>query len=79
MASQTESAALADRASTAHRGPTARATLAGGWLSGRLAHGWRLLSTSAARLLAHFDMSRLANQQKLEPVKQLAHLAEEAG
>lgn len=53
--------------------------LAGGWLSGR----WRKDSvsspTSSARPSARFDMTRFANQRKLDLVEDLAQLAEESG
>ncbi len=51
--------------------------LGGGWLSGR----WRKDSvpTSSARPGPRFDMSRPANQRKLEVVEQLAQLADQAG
>jgi len=53
--------------------------LSGGWLSGK----WRKDSASApsssARPSARFDMSKAANQRKLDIVEDLALLAEEAG
>ena len=53
--------------------------LAGGWLSGR----WRKdavgTPTSSARPGARFDMSRPANQRKLDVVEDLAQLAEQSG
>jgi aryl-alcohol dehydrogenase-like predicted oxidoreductase len=54
--------------------------LTGGWLSGR----WRKdtgqqSSSRAGRLPERFDLSRPANQRKLDAVEELAQLAEEAG
>src|SRR6195952_986280 len=54
--------------------------LTGGWLSGR----WRRdagqqRSARAERLPDRFDLSKPANQRKLDAVEQLAQLAEEAG
>ena len=58
--------------------PTAHLT--GGWLSGR----WRKASgqqssSRAERLPERFDLSRPANQRKLDAVEQLAQLADEVG
>jgi aryl-alcohol dehydrogenase-like predicted oxidoreductase len=53
--------------------------LAGGWLSGRWRKGADAAPTSSARPSARFDMSKPANQQKLEVVDALAQVAEEAG
>ena len=55
--------------------------LAGGWLTGRYRKDARTppTSTRAARLPARFDLSRPANQRKLDAADQLARLAEGAG
>jgi aryl-alcohol dehydrogenase-like predicted oxidoreductase len=53
--------------------------LAGGWLSGKWRKEAAPTPTSAARPKARFDMTSAANQQKLEVVDALAHVAEEAG
>lgn len=53
--------------------------LAGGWLSGRWRKDSASSPTSSARPPARFDMTRPANQQKLDAVEQLALVAEEAG
>ena len=52
--------------------------LAGGWLSGKWRKDAAPTPASAARPSARFDMSRVANQQKLEVVDTLAEIAEEA-
>jgi len=53
--------------------------LAGGWLSGKWRKGAAPTATSAARPSARFDMSTVANQQKLDVVDALAQVAEDAG
>src|SRR4051794_38819547 len=53
--------------------------LAGGWLSGRWRKDAAGSPTSAARPSDRFDMSRPANQRKLDIVESLAQLAEQAG
>jgi aryl-alcohol dehydrogenase-like predicted oxidoreductase len=53
--------------------------LAGGWLSGKWRKDAAPTPTSKARPGARFDMSTAANQQKLEVVDALAHIAEDAG
>ncbi|MCO4239342.1 aldo/keto reductase [Pseudarthrobacter raffinosi] len=53
--------------------------LAGGWLSGKWRKDTAPTPTSAARPNARFDMSSAANQQKLEVVDALAHVAQDAG
>jgi len=53
--------------------------LAGGWLSGKWRKDTPPVPTSAARPSARFDMSTVANQQKLEIVDALAQVADEAG
>ena len=53
--------------------------LAGGWLSGKWRKGAAPVPTSAARPGARFDMSTVANQQKLEVVDALAQVADDAG
>jgi aryl-alcohol dehydrogenase-like predicted oxidoreductase len=53
--------------------------LAGGWLSGRWRKDAAPVPKSAARPTARFDMSLPENQQKLEVVDALAHLADDAG
>jgi aryl-alcohol dehydrogenase-like predicted oxidoreductase len=53
--------------------------LAGGWLSGRWRKDADASPTSSARPPARFDMSSPANQQKLDVVEELAHVAEDAG
>ncbi|MEA9999843.1 aldo/keto reductase [Cryobacterium breve] len=53
--------------------------LAGGWLSGKWRKDAAPVPTSAARPSARFDMTSVANQQKLEVVDALARVADEAG
>jgi aryl-alcohol dehydrogenase-like predicted oxidoreductase len=53
--------------------------LAGGWLSGRWRQDSASSPTSSARPSARFDMTRFANQRKLDLVEDLAQLAEESG
>ena len=53
--------------------------LAGGWLSGRWRKDAASAPTSSARPSARFDLSRPANQRKLDVVEELAQLAEQAG
>ena len=53
--------------------------LAGGWLSGKWRKDAAPVPTSANRPSARFDMSSVANQQKLEVVDALATVAEDAG
>jgi aryl-alcohol dehydrogenase-like predicted oxidoreductase len=53
--------------------------LAGGWLSGRWRKDAAGTPTSSARPGARFDMSRPANQRKLDIVEDLAQLAERSG
>jgi len=54
--------------------------LAGGWLTGRWRKGQEPPpSTRAERLPRRYDLSRPANQRKLEATEALARLAEEAG
>lgn len=53
--------------------------LAGGWLSGKWRKDTAPTPTSEARPSARFDMTSVANQQKLEIVDALAKVAEEAG
>jgi aryl-alcohol dehydrogenase-like predicted oxidoreductase len=53
--------------------------LAGGWLSGRWRKDAAGTPTSSARPSARFDMSRPANQRKLDVVEDLAQLAEQSG
>jgi aryl-alcohol dehydrogenase-like predicted oxidoreductase len=53
--------------------------LAGGWLSGKWRKDTAPTPMSAARPNARFDMRSAANQQKLEVVDALAHVAEDAG
>jgi aryl-alcohol dehydrogenase-like predicted oxidoreductase len=53
--------------------------LAGGWLSGKWRKDAAPVPTSANRPSARFDMSTAANQQKLEVVDALAHIADDAG
>jgi aryl-alcohol dehydrogenase-like predicted oxidoreductase len=54
--------------------------LAGGWLTGRWRQGQEPpTSTRAERLPMRYDLSRPANQRKLEATEALAQLAEEAG
>ena len=53
--------------------------LAGGWLSGKWRKDAAPIPTSAARPNARFDMTSVANQQKLEVVDALARVADEAG
>ena len=53
--------------------------LAGGWLSGKWRKDSPPVPTSANRPSARFDMSSVANRQKLEVVDALAHIAEDAG
>jgi len=53
--------------------------LAGGWLSGKWRKDAAPVPTSANRPSARFDMTSVANQQKLEVVDGLASIAEDAG
>jgi len=53
--------------------------LAGGWLSGKWRKDAAPTPTSKARPGARFDMSTVANQQKLEVVDALARIADDAG
>ena len=53
--------------------------LGGGWLSGRWRKDAAGTPTSGARPSARFDMSRPANQRKLDIVEDLAQLAEQTG
>jgi aryl-alcohol dehydrogenase-like predicted oxidoreductase len=53
--------------------------LAGGWLSGKWRKDAAPVPASANRPPARFDMSSVANQQKLEVVDALAGIAEDAG
>ena len=53
--------------------------LAGGWLSGKWRKDAAPVPTSANRPSARFDMSTVANQQKLEVVDALGRIADEAG
>jgi aryl-alcohol dehydrogenase-like predicted oxidoreductase len=52
--------------------------LAGGWLSGAFGEGKKNTSRRSAMLPARYDLSVPENQQKLDIVKELAKLAEEA-
>lgn len=53
--------------------------LAGGWLSGKWRKDAAPSPTSTARPSARFDMTTVANQQKLEVVDSLGQIAEQAG
>ncbi|MFI2566400.1 aldo/keto reductase [Paenarthrobacter sp. NPDC018779] len=53
--------------------------LAGGWLSGRWRKDSASAPTSSARPSARFDMTKPANQRKLDVVEELAQLAEQSG
>jgi len=53
--------------------------LAGGWLSGRWRKDSASAPTSSARPSARFDMTKFANQRKLDLVEDLAQLAEQSG
>jgi aryl-alcohol dehydrogenase-like predicted oxidoreductase len=53
--------------------------LAGGWLSGSWTADSSPTSPARQRLAARFDMSLPANQRKLDAVKQLANVADQAG
>jgi aryl-alcohol dehydrogenase-like predicted oxidoreductase len=53
--------------------------LAGGWLSGKYRKGTETTSHRAERIPARYDLSLPENQQKLERVELLAHLADQAG
>ncbi|HEY5221693.1 MAG TPA: aldo/keto reductase [Microbacteriaceae bacterium] len=53
--------------------------LGGGWLSGRWRKNSASTPVSSARPKARFDMSKPANQRKLDVVEQLAQLAEQSG
>ncbi|MFK4638068.1 aldo/keto reductase [Paenarthrobacter histidinolovorans] len=53
--------------------------LAGGWLSGRWRKDSASAPTSSARPSARFDMTKFANQRKLDLVEDLAQLAEHSG
>jgi aryl-alcohol dehydrogenase-like predicted oxidoreductase len=53
--------------------------LDGGWLSGKWRKDAAPAPTSAARPSARFDMTSVANQQKLDVVDALAQVADESG
>jgi aryl-alcohol dehydrogenase-like predicted oxidoreductase len=53
--------------------------LGGGWLSGRWRKDSASVPTSSARPSARFDMTKPANQRKLDIVEELAQMAEQAG
>ena len=53
--------------------------LSGGWLSGKWRKDAARAPASSARPSARFDMSRPANQRKLDVVDELAQLAETNG
>jgi aryl-alcohol dehydrogenase-like predicted oxidoreductase len=53
--------------------------LGGGWLSGRWRKDSASVPTSSARPSTRFDMTKPANQRKLDIVEELAQLAEQAG
>jgi aryl-alcohol dehydrogenase-like predicted oxidoreductase len=53
--------------------------LGGGWLSGRWRKDSASAPTSSARPGARFDMSKAANERKLDIVEELAQLAEQVG
>jgi aryl-alcohol dehydrogenase-like predicted oxidoreductase len=54
--------------------------LSGGWLSGRWRKGAAsIYSSRSGRLPARYDLTRPANQHRLEVVEELALLAEDAG
>ncbi|MGY4857656.1 aldo/keto reductase [Cryobacterium sp. AP23] len=72
----------ADVLPTAQRygmGTLSYSPLAGGWLSGKWRKDAAPTPTSANRPSARFDMTSVANQQKLEVVDALAQVADEAG
>lgn len=53
--------------------------LGGGWLSGRWRKDAASAPTSSARPSARFDMTKPANQRKLDIVEELAQVADQAG
>jgi aryl-alcohol dehydrogenase-like predicted oxidoreductase len=53
--------------------------LAGGWLSGKWRHGTDPESRRAARVPDRYDLTRPANQRKLDAADALAQVADEAG
>ncbi len=54
--------------------------LAGGWLTGRFRKGQDAPQTNRAKMMpARFDLSKSANQSKLDAVENLALLAEQSG
>ncbi|WP_163163378.1 aldo/keto reductase [Arthrobacter sp. Alg241-R88] len=67
---------------TAHRhgmGTLTYSPLAGGWLSGRWRKDSASRPSSSARPSARFDMTKPANQRKLDIVEELAQVAQDAG
>jgi aryl-alcohol dehydrogenase-like predicted oxidoreductase len=63
-----------------HMGVIPWSPLAGGWLTGRFRKGQDAPQTNRATMMPdRFDLSKPANQARLEAVEQLALLAEEAG
>jgi len=54
--------------------------LAGGWLTGRFRKGQEAVQTNRAKMMpARFDLTKPANQAKLDAVEDLAVLAEQSG
>ena len=63
-----------------HLGIIPWSPLAGGWLTGRFRKGQDAPQTNRAKMMPdRFDLSREANQAKLDAVEDLAVLAEQAG
>ncbi len=63
-----------------HLGIMAWSPLAGGWLTGRFRKGRDAPQTTRAKMMpARFDLSKPANQAKLDAVEDLAVLAEQTG
>ena len=63
-----------------HMGVIPWSPLAGGWLTGRFRKGQDAAQTNRSRMLpGRFDLSKPANQAKLDAVEDLAVLAEQSG
>ncbi len=63
-----------------HMGVIAWSPLSGGWLTGRYRKGQDAAPSNRARMMPdRFDLSKPANQAKLDAVEQLAVLAEQSG
>ncbi len=63
-----------------HLGVMAWSPLAGGWLTGRFRKGQDAPQTTRAKMMpGRFDLTKPANQAKLDAVEELAVLAEQTG